>query len=119
LPPLYDDLRTLGNARLASPLVRGVLCHLFSMHPGKGNTERFTRTTAAVCSGEPDPRRSHATRAICQRRSSGCVCIKMIAVYLNEKLALSYSLILIHMDMLPLGRPSPRRVCGQEAEGGP
>src|SRR5215813_9777306 len=28
LPPLYDDLRTFGNARSASPMVRGVLYHL-------------------------------------------------------------------------------------------
>ena len=39
--------------------------------------------------------------------------------YQNEKLTLHYALILIHMGILPVVRPSHRRVCGQEAEGGP
>jgi hypothetical protein len=40
------------------------LCHLSRMHTGKGNTGRFTRTTAAACSGEHNPRRSMQREAI-------------------------------------------------------
>ena len=119
LPPLYDDLRTLGNARPASPMVRGVVCHLCSMPPGKGNTDRFTMTTAAACSGEPNPRRSHATRG---DRSEKILCMCLYqndSPYQNEKLTLNFPLILIHMGVLLVVRPSHRRVCGQEAEGGP
>jgi len=39
--------------------------------------------------------------------------------YQNEKLTLNYPLILTHMGILPVGRLSHGRVCGQEAEGGP
>jgi hypothetical protein len=42
----------------------------------------------------------------------------MIVTYLNEKLILEKPIILTHMDMLPLERPSHRRAYGQEAEGG-
>jgi hypothetical protein len=100
-------------------MVRGVLCHLFSMHPGKGNTDRFTRTTAAACSGEPNPRRFHATRGDMSEKILGMFLYQNDSKYQNEKLTLNYPLILIHMGILPVVRPSHRRVCGQEAEGGP
>src|SRR5262245_18174256 len=68
LPPHYYYLQTLGNARPAQPLVRGVLCHLSLMHTGKGNTDRCTRSTASAFSGEHHPRRSHATRGYMSER---------------------------------------------------
>ena len=95
------------------------MCHLLSMHAGKGNIDRFTRTTAAACSGEPNPRRSHATRGDMSEKILGMWLYQNDSQYQNEKLILHYPLILIHMDILPAVRPSHRRVCGQEAEGGP
>jgi hypothetical protein len=89
------------------------------MHPWKGNTDRCTRTTAAACSGEPNPRRSHATRGDISEKILGMCLYQNDSPYHNEKLTIHYPLILIHMDILPVVRPSHRRVCGQEAEGGP
>jgi hypothetical protein len=89
------------------------------MPAGKGNIDRFTRTTAAACSGEPNPRRSHATRGDRSEKILWMCLYQNDSSYQNEKLILHYPLILIHMDILPAVRPSHRRVCGQEAEGGP
>src|SRR2546423_11817471 len=100
-------------------MVRGVLWHLFSMYPGKGNTGRFTRPTAAACSGEPNPRRYHATRGDMSEKILWICLYQNDSQYQNEKLTLNYPLILTHMGILPVGRPSHGRVCGQEAEGGP
>src|SRR5262249_35879791 len=100
-------------------MVRGVLCHLCSMHPGQGNTDRFTRTTAAACSGEPNPRHSHATRGGMSEKILWMCLYQNDSLYQNEELTLHYPLILTHMDMLPVVWPSHRRVCGQGAEGDP
>jgi hypothetical protein len=113
------SFKRLEMQALLSPIVRGVLCHLSRMHKGKGNTGRSRGpqqppSLESTTHGAPMQR-----EAIYRRGFSGCVSIKMIVISLNEKLILDQSVILIQMDTLPLGRPSHRRSCGQEAEERP